>query len=115
MYKKLLIAGLYSSLLFSSTFVQANNKVEKVYDAQRYQQVCKGKKEGAAVSYIAHGIIWNGNCQTQFFPAKSNNKIRGDEPELTSICQSDPKQTNINITGLNIAGKCALGFTPPRP
>ena len=88
-------------------------KVEKVYNAQKYQQVCKGKSEGAPVSFAYRGIIWNGTCQQQFFPSSSTN-IKGDEPELYTSCSSGGK-TSATINGTQVNGKCALGFTPPRP
>ena len=50
MNKKILFSSILCGLFFSP-FVSANDKVEKVYDSQRYQQVCKGKSQGTAVSF----------------------------------------------------------------
>src|SRR5690606_28531072 len=93
----------------------ANDKVEKVYDAQRYQKVCKGKTQGAQVSFAYRGIIWNGTCEPQFFPSSKNASITGDEAELTTACSGDTGATTASINGTEVKGKCALGFMPPRP
>lgn len=114
MNKNILFSSILCGLFFSP-FVSANDKVEKVYDSQRYQQVCKGKSQGTAVSFAYRGIIWNGTCETQFFPSSKNANIHGDETELASICQGDPKSMSINIEGKEIKGKCALGFMAPKP
>ena len=114
MNKKILFSSILCGLLFSP-FVSANDKVEKVYDSQRYQQVCKGKSQGTAVSFAYRGIIWNGTCEPQFFPSSKNANIHGDEAELTSICHGDPKAMSINIEGKESKGKCALGFSAPKP
>ena len=104
MNKKILFSSILCGLFFSP-FVSANDKVEKVYDSQRYQQVCKGKSQGTAVSFAYRGIIWNGTCEPQFFPSSKNANIHGDEAELASICQGDSKATSINIEGKEIKGK----------
>lgn len=82
--------------------------------AQKYQQVCKGKTQGADVSFAYKGVIWNGHCQSQFFPTRVS-AVKGDEKELNSICVTDPKATSIQIEGKTVKGKCALGFSPPQP
>ena len=78
MNKKILFSSILCGLFFSP-FVSANDKVEKVYDSQRYQQVCKGKSQGTAVSSAYRGIIWNGTCEPQFFPSSKNANIHGDD------------------------------------
>ncbi len=117
MKKNLLLSSVFACLCLSAFGTQANDKVESTYNAQKYQQVCKGKSEGAAVSFAAHGIIWNGNCKTQFFPTGKNaNKIApANLAELSSICSSNPNQTSIDIEGKQYNGKCALGFAAPAP
>lgn len=97
-----------------TSMAQANDKVDQVYNPQKYQQVCKGKKLGDPVSFSYKGILWNGSCQPRFFPSKST-AVKGDEKELTSICASYPDSTEINIEGSEFKGKCALGFTAPQP
>ena len=113
MNKNIFLATALCGLCFAPFAASANDKVEKVYNAQKYQQVCKGKSEGAPVSFAYRGIIWNGTCQQQFFPSSSAN-IRGDEPELYTSCSSSGA-TTATINGTQVKGKCALGFTAPRP
>ena len=109
MNKNIFLATALCGLCFAPFAASANDKVEKVYNAQKYQQVCKGKSEGAPVSFAYRGIIWNGTCQQQFFPSSSTN-IKGDEPELYTSCSSGGK-TSATINGTQVNGKCALGFT----
>lgn len=116
MNKKILLSSILCGLCLSPfAAVQANDKVEKVYDSQRYQNVCKGKSQGAAVSFAYRGIIWNGTCQPQFFPADRKLDIQGDEAALSTTCGQDMNATTATISGAEVRGKCALGFTPPRP
>ncbi len=101
MNKKILFSSI-TAVYFFRLLYQPTTKVEKVYDSQRYQQVCKGKSQGAAVSFAYRGIIWNGTCGTSIFPSSKNANIHGDEAELASICQGDSKATSINIEGKEI-------------
>ena len=113
MNKKILVATLFSMACLSSP-LYANDKVESTYNAKLYQQVCKGKSEGADVSFPYKGIIWNGTCQNQFFPNNATG-IKGNEAQLNSSCLSDSAAKSINIEGKEYKGKCALGFAPPLP
>lgn len=108
LYAMIIGASSLSSLAF------ANDKVEKIYDAQLYQKVCKGKSVGDTVSFAHRGIIWNGTCEQQFF---SSNKatISGNETEIYNTCQGSTGATTATINGQEVKGKCALGFTPPHP
>lgn len=107
-------ASIIGTLISISTATFANDKVETVYNAKQFQNVCKGKSEGAEVSFPYRGIIWNGTCQLQFF--SSNNKEVGEQAnQLNSACRNDPKQKSINIEGTAYSGKCALGYAPPAP
>ena len=115
MKNSILLSTIFSTLCLFSFNTQANDKVEHVYDAQKYQQVCKGKKEGDAVSFAFRGIIWNGSCQPQFLPAGKTANLKGDEKELNSICRSDTTAKSVNIEGKEYKGKCGLGFVPPTP
>lgn len=92
----------------------ANDKVESTYNAKQYQKVCKGKSEGAEVSFAYRGIIWNGTCQTQFFPSNTKG-LKGDEAELRTACQTDAAAKTATIAGQEHKGKCALGYAPPMP
>ncbi|WP_273776824.1 hypothetical protein [Acinetobacter sp. GSS19] len=113
MNKKLLLSVLFCSFCLSP-LVQANDKVEKIYDAQLYQKVCKGKAQGTEVSFAHRGIIWNGTCEPQFFPKQSRD-IMGNERELFTTCAGTHTAMSANINGAEVRGKCALGFTPPQP
>ncbi|WP_269913492.1 hypothetical protein [Acinetobacter sp. HY1485] len=84
------------------------------YSPTTIVQKCKGKTDGTPVSYAAHGVLWNGTCQTQFVPTKAMS-LHGDEPELNSICKSDPTATSVTVNGQAYKGKCAVAFAPPRP
>lgn len=103
------------SLCLTPFATQANDKVETTYNAQKYQKVCKGKTQGAQVSFAHRGIIWNGTCEPQFFSSSKNSAIKGDEAELSSTCSADMNAKMANINGTEIKGKCALGFMPPQP
>ncbi|MQW91559.1 hypothetical protein GFH30_05705 [Acinetobacter wanghuae] len=92
----------------------ANDKVAKVYDANLYQKVCKGKSAGDAVTFAHRGIIWNGTCEQQFFSSNKNGMM-GNEAEIYSTCQGVTGATTATINGQEVKGKCSLGFTPPRP
>ncbi|OTG85274.1 hypothetical protein B9T31_12410 [Acinetobacter sp. ANC 4558] len=110
-----LLSAVLSCFFFAPLTVQANDKVDSTYNPQKYQQVCKGKKQGDAVSFAARGIIWNGTCQTQFIPSGNYKNIKGTEAELSSICKSDLNAKSINIEGKQYAGKCTLAYTAPAP
>lgn len=109
---------LFSSILcglFISPFATANDKVDRVYNPQKYEQVCKGKTQGAPVSFAYRGIIWNGTCEPQFIPNKAGMaNMQGTESEIYTTCNS-MGTTSANINGMQVNGKCALAFTPPRP
>lgn len=85
-----------------------------IYNAQKFQQVCKGKSAGSTVSFSYQGVTWNGSCQTQFFPSKKNVKIN-NQTALIEACASDRAIKSIDIDGQAEAGRCALGFSPPAP
>ena len=112
MNTKLLFSCLICGLFLSpATQAKTNSDVQ----THKYQQVCKGKMQGDQVSFAYRGIIWNGTCEPQFFPSSKKVMLKGDEAELNSICHSDTNATSMNIEGHEIKGKCALGFTAPRP
>lgn len=115
MNKNIVLSSILCGLCLAPFAASANDKVEKVYDAQRYQKVCKGKSQGAPVSFAYRGIIWNGTCEPQFFPSAKNSSITGNEAELSSTCSGDTGATTATINGTEMKGKCALGFMPPRP
>ncbi len=115
MNKNFLLSSILCGLCLAPFAASANDKVEKVYDAQRYQKVCKGKTQGAQVSFAYRGIIWNGTCEPQFFPSSKNASITGDEAELTTACSEDMNAKMATVNGTEMKGKCTLGFMAPRP
>lgn len=115
MNKNILLSTVLCGLCLAPLAASANDKVDKVYDVQRYQQVCKGKSQGAQVSFAYRGIIWNGTCEPQFFTSSKNVSIHGEETELYTACSADSHATMATINGQEVKGKCALGFTAPRP
>ncbi|WP_445115750.1 hypothetical protein [Acinetobacter sp. WZC-1] len=113
MNTKIFVSILLSGLCLSS-YTQANDKVETTYNPQKYQQVCKNKKQGDQISFAYKGIVWNGSCEPQFFATKST-AVKGNEPELNTTCASDASAKSVTIEGKEIKGKCALGFAAPQP
>jgi len=113
MDKKLIFSIMLGALSVTG-MATANDKVEKVYNPDLYQKVCKGKTAGAAVTFAHRGIIWNGTCEPQFF-SNAKNTLMGDEAEIYTACQGASGANTATINGQEVQGKCALGFTPPRP
>ena len=62
MNTKLILSSLICGLCFTVT-AQANAKTTQDSQTQKYQQVCKGKKQGDAVSFAYKGVIFNGVCE----------------------------------------------------
>jgi hypothetical protein len=114
MNKSILLSCVCCSLTLSAFPVFANDKVQSTYDGNRYMQVCKGKTQGAPVSFAYRGIIWNGTCEPQFFPSNKSG-ITGAESELYTTCQGASGATSATINGREVRGKCALGYSAPQP
>lgn len=115
MNKNIMLSSVLCGLCLAPFAVQANDKVQTIYDAQRYQQVCKSKSQGAQVSFAHRGIIWNGTCEPQFFSSTKNGYMQGNEREFYRACANNNGATRITVDGREIRGKCSLGFTPPQP
>ena len=62
MNTKLILSSLICGLCFTVA-AQANAKTTQDPQTQKYQQVCKGKKQGDAVSFAYKGVIFNGVCE----------------------------------------------------
>ena len=62
MNTKLILSSLICGLCFTVA-AQANTKTTQDPQTQKYQQVCKGKKQGDAVSFAYKGVIFNGVCE----------------------------------------------------
>lgn len=115
MNKNIFLSSILCGLCLAPFAASANDKVETVYSAQKYQQVCKGKSQGDQISFAYRGIIWNGTCEPQFFASGKNAAVKGDEAELYTACSGNSGAATATINGTEVKGKCALGFTPPRP
>ncbi|OAL84425.1 hypothetical protein AY605_07100 [Acinetobacter sp. SFD] len=115
MNKNILLSTVLCGLCLAPFAAIANDKIATSYNAQKYQQVCKGKTQGAQVSYSTRGVLFNGTCEPRFFPAGNPSSIIGDEPELYTACTSTSGTATATINGTQMSGKCALGFTPPHP
>ncbi|WP_407304278.1 hypothetical protein [Acinetobacter sp.] len=115
MNKNILLSTVLGVLCVAPFAAIANDKIATSYNAQKYQQVCKGKTQGAQVSYSTRGVLFNGTCEPRFFPAGNSSSIIGDEPELYTACTSTSGTATATINGTQMSGKCALGFTPPHP
>ena len=88
MNKNIFLSTVLCGLCFAPFAASANDKVETIYNAQKYQQVCKGKSQGAQVSFAYRGIIWNGTCEPQFFP--SANSITSPPPCVSLFVSCTP-------------------------
>ena len=62
MNKKLLISSFLCSLCLAVT-AQVNAKSTVDAQTQKYQQVCKSKKQGDMVSFAYKGVVYNGTCE----------------------------------------------------
>ncbi|EPF87766.1 hypothetical protein GCM10025882_21380 [Acinetobacter gyllenbergii] len=62
MNSKLLFSSLICSLCFSVA-AHADTKASQDQQAKKYQQVCKGKKQGDPVSFAFKGVVFNGSCE----------------------------------------------------
>ncbi|RZF51677.1 hypothetical protein EXE30_10725 [Acinetobacter halotolerans] len=78
MNSKLLLSSLICGLFFTVT-AQANAKTATDPLTQKYQQVCKGKKQGDAVSFAHKGVVFNGACESD-----ENNKLSFQPPTPAS-------------------------------
>ncbi|SUU22532.1 hypothetical protein [Acinetobacter haemolyticus] len=91
MNSKLLLSSLICGLCFTVT-AQANAKTAADQLTQKYQQVCKGKKQGDAVSFAYKGVVYNGACQND-----ENDKLIFQPPMPTSDTQPET-QSRISET-----------------
>ena len=66
MNTKLILSSLICGLCFTVA-AQANAKTTQDPQTQKYQQVCKGKKQGDAVSFAYKGVVFNGVNKLFFF------------------------------------------------
>lgn len=62
MNKKLLISSFLCSLCFTLA-AQTHAKSNVETQTQKFQQICKSKKQGDMVSFAYKGVIFNGTCE----------------------------------------------------
>lgn len=80
------------------TSVQAAPMPSKA-EQQKYMQVCKGKSEGASVSFAHQGVIYNGTCvahegnakKLTFQPPMPPAGMTADTQSRMMIQQSEPR------------------------
>ena len=99
MNKKLLISTFMCSLCFTAV-AQANAKTNNDSQAQKYQQVCKNKKQGDAASFAYKGVVFNGVCQADdagkltLQPPTPASSSTPETQSRLSETQSEPRPMN---------------------
>ncbi len=97
MNTKLLFSSLICSLCFSVAAHAADTKATQDQQAKKYQQVCKGKKQGDPVSFAYKGVVFNGSCEPNeagklaFQPPMPASKAAVDTQSRLSETQSAPR------------------------
>ncbi|MCH7336976.1 hypothetical protein [Acinetobacter sp. NIPH 2699] len=96
MNSKLLLTSFICSLCFTVT-AQANAKTSADQLTQKYQQVCKGKKQGDAISFAYKGVVFNGACESDengklsFQPPTPASEAPPETQSKISETQSEPR------------------------
>ena len=96
MNKKLLISSFLCSLCLAVT-AQVNAKSTVDAQTQKYQQICKSKKQGDMVSFAYKGVIYNGTCEPNeagklvFQPPMPANNATPETQSKISETQSAPR------------------------
>ncbi|NIE96213.1 hypothetical protein F3J02_06930 [Acinetobacter sp. Tr-809] len=96
MNTKLLFSSLICGLCFSVA-AHANTKTTQDQQTKKYQQVCKGKKQGDPVSFAYKGVVFNGACQADeagklaFQPPTPASNTAADTQSRISETQSAPR------------------------
>ncbi|ENX21985.1 hypothetical protein F892_01225 [Acinetobacter vivianii] len=97
MNTKLLFSSLICSLCFSVAAHAADTKATQDQQAKKYQQVCKGKKQGDPVSFAYKGVVFNGSCEPNeagklvFQPPMPASNAAVDTQSRLSETQSAPR------------------------
>ncbi len=96
MNTKLLLSSLIYSLCFSVA-AHAGTKATQDQQAKKYEQVCKGKKQGTPVSFAYKGVVFNGSCEPNaagklvFQPPMPASNAAVDTQSRISETQSAPR------------------------
>ncbi|WP_038345438.1 hypothetical protein [Acinetobacter sp. A47] len=97
MNTKLLFSSLICGLCFSVAAHAADTKATQDQQAKKYQQVCKGKKQGDPVSFAYKGVVFNGSCEPNeagklaFQPPMPASNAAVDTQSRISETQSAPR------------------------
>ena len=110
---KIFFAILFSSITLSAV-ANTQSHTAQANDIQKYQAVCKAKTSGTEVSFAHKGVIWNGQCQSQFFPANKQASIP-DAAQRRAICAESSELKSAQIDGQEVKGKCVMAYIPPQP
>lgn len=96
MNKKLLISSFLCSLCFTLA-AQTHAKSNLDAQTQKFQQICKSKKQGDMVSFADKGVIFNGTCEPNqtgkltFQPPIPTNNVMPETQSKISETQSAPR------------------------
>jgi hypothetical protein len=115
MKKHILSSITLACLFLTPLHLQANNAVDNFYTPDLYQKACNGKSVGAETNFRYKGVLWNGTCETQFFPTQKTEIFERFAKELNSVCKINPASKAINLKGIDFKGKCGLGYMAPAP
>ena len=102
MNKKLLISSFLCSLCLAVT-AQVNAKSTVDAQTQKYQQVCKGKKQGDMISFAYKGVVFNGTCEPNeagklaFHPPMPANNATPETQTKISETQSEPRPVSTPV------------------
>ncbi|ENX43111.1 MULTISPECIES: hypothetical protein [unclassified Acinetobacter] len=96
MNTKLLFSSLICGLCFSVA-AHADTKATQDQQTKKYQQVCKGKKQGDPVSFAYKGVVFNGSCEPNeagklaFQPPTPANNAAPETQSRLAETQSAPR------------------------
>ena len=90
MNTKLILSSLICGLCFTVA-AQANAKTTQDPQTQKYQQVCKGKKQGDAVSFAYQGVVFNGVCENNDAGKLAFQPPAPETQNRMSQTQSEPR------------------------
>lgn len=110
---KIVFAILFSSFALNAV-ANSQSHTSQANDIQKYQAVCKAKAPATEVSFAYKGVIWNGQCQPQFFPT-SKQAALPDAAQRSAICKEDAELKSTQIDGQEVKGKCVMAYLPPQP
>jgi hypothetical protein len=105
-----------SFLGFTAHAATTSSGENYTYNAQKFQNVCKGKSVGAPVSIVMGRAIFNGTCELQF--VANRYTVNGlDSATLAQACQGKQPHdvTSVSMNNRDMKGKCVLAFNSIEP